>query len=426
MAYLLKFPPSTRPQNLLSEPFVVFGIQGINIFTSLPSRIPMAMVLHYAPKLRTWVLPPPENLPKKVAADALRTPLVGINILEPIAIDGLLWIINKMLQVSGAPLTDPLFFNVQPDICASVRILQAWKTLEIAPAGADGLRIHLTACVMMGPPVTLEELKTVWESFEKDSAIAKETAQNFYRNTIEMEYTHLQAKAFREYITADRERRKFFKSLESEFPNSEGVFEPIKSNESKPGEEDIGSIPYWMEPKQSAVSRQRSAEILENFGTRRVSVSEKRAREKNDGEEMRRRLRRLRSDESLRSVEDEPLKPIADYAGDEEKQITVNESDMVDMRADRRRSEVGEANILTRFLRPFTLNQKQDKQVEKMPPERSFPPGTDPELLFQATHGSLLAQALERYAKEDYDGQVANQEMTTRHDDPAKEKKTGD
>jgi len=65
ISYMLEFPTRLLSPNVNSPPYALFGIKGSECFTDLPNKIPMKLILHFAPRLRKWLLPAPSDLPKE-------------------------------------------------------------------------------------------------------------------------------------------------------------------------------------------------------------------------------------------------------------------------------------------------------------------------------------------------------------------------
>ena len=98
MSYMIQFPNTPLPADIGCPPFAIFAVHGRNISESLPPKIPLKMVLHFAPAVQKWVLPYPEGRPsgggrRTVAVDY---EYVGINIHYSLATEGILFVINRM------------------------------------------------------------------------------------------------------------------------------------------------------------------------------------------------------------------------------------------------------------------------------------------------------------------------------------------
>jgi hypothetical protein len=217
MAYLLKFPASTLPDNIYAPPFVIFGINGSSVVDKLPSRIPLNAVLHFIPKLAQYVLPAPESLPPKVAQGVLHTPYVGIDICLDIGIASLQRIILKVLQSAGRAIPKEQLQR-PPSIITSISIRKTWLLFELPPAGVDGLLIHLQTLLMTGPAVTITEMKELWNAFPSDSDMLRVTAINFVQAHICLHYTREEYAEIRSWYMSTKERRKVFRAAEAMYP----------------------------------------------------------------------------------------------------------------------------------------------------------------------------------------------------------------
>jgi hypothetical protein len=219
MSYLLAFPPSTLPTNIRSPPYIIFGLNGASIVQHLPARIPLNAVLHLAPKLAQWLLPPPLDLPEAAAQDELHNgPYVGINIRADISVAGLQRIIIKIMDTAGFSVPKHLF-QYKPSLITSVSIRRTWLLLDLPSAGLDGLHIHMQTLVITGPPVTLDEMKALWDTFPSDSEILHVVAVVFVRLHILLCYSQVDFEAIRRWYKAIAERFKVFKKAEDMFPD---------------------------------------------------------------------------------------------------------------------------------------------------------------------------------------------------------------
>lgn len=224
MSYMLEFPASPLPKNILSPPYVLFGINDIDAFSELPTNIPLALILYFAPSLHKWVLPTPE-LSASAARLALRTPYVGVNIIADIEIEGLRWILARMMQIANVKLPPGQYgaYMVSPNLLVSISIHKAWKALELPPKGIDPLYTHIQTMLMLGAPVTLLEMKGLWHNFTVKSPILHEMALNFIRNYIDRLYTTHESSAARHWYLETTERWNFFRAFEKQFPAFDDV-----------------------------------------------------------------------------------------------------------------------------------------------------------------------------------------------------------
>ncbi|KAF2119039.1 hypothetical protein BDV96DRAFT_684649 [Lophiotrema nucula] len=301
MPFMLGFPPKPHSVDLLSPPHVVFGICGVNVFTKLPSRIPYNMVVHYAPKFKEWVLPQPQNLPKSAAHRALRQPYVGINILENIDVEALRWIICTMLEQSGANMSTRCF-GTTPDFYTAIKVLRAWTVLDLPVAGTDSIRTYVLMELVTGPPISADKLALIWDNFDRFSDVVLQAADNFIEHHTAGSYMERESTEILVYIASDQDRRDFFTSLRYDPPANESGGDAVEA----------------LDPVETALSTHsgitndpepKAKTIHEKHGTRKVTPSDKKARERKDSIAMKKRLSRHTSTEGLRSVYDkEPQK----------------------------------------------------------------------------------------------------------------------
>ncbi|CAO2648366.1 Nn.00g076330.m01.CDS01 [Neocucurbitaria sp. VM-36] len=301
MSYLLEFQAGLLPQNIRSPPYVIFAIRGKHVVAELPPRIPLNMVLHFAPKLKQWVLPPPliSHLPWSTACLALRTPYVGINIFsDDVDAIGLEWIITRMLMASGLAHPKSLFL-ILPSLLTSTSIIKTWLALDLSTAGIQPLHMHIHTNLMLGSAVTLSEMNAIWEIFPHSSPIVRAMGLNFIRSHICFGYTHHEFSEIRNWYLKSAERCKFFKSLEDQFPD----FGNVQDNVLKAAAEKEASMKQTAVNKNKEKTAVRIKRVLERTATRKVSPEERKERHIKDAAALRSRLRRTKSDESIRSVE---------------------------------------------------------------------------------------------------------------------------
>ena len=331
MSYLLQFPSLLLPPNVRSPPYVVFGINGKDVVADLPARIPLNVVLHFAPKLKQWLLPPPSmsDLPQSMAKLMLHTPHIGIDIpSDDIEALGLKWIISKMLQVSGLAYPKSLFL-IYPTIQASASIHKTWIALDLPLAGIQALHTHIQTGITLGPAVTLPEMKSAWKNFPHGSEIVRAMGVNFIRSHINFEYTPLECCAMRKWYLKSGERSMFFLSLENQFRQFGEVEQmDLDANREKTAGDCAKKASSRLEELVTNGHR-----VLERAVSRKVSPEEKKERHFKDTAAIQTKLRRTKSEESVCSVETaiwDPLTPkeqregVADGMGD--KDVTSSES----------------------------------------------------------------------------------------------------
>lgn len=321
----------------MTPPYAVFGIYGSDITSSLPPRIPLKLVLHLAPALQKWTLSPPDPtyLPRAVARESLRIHCVGINIQAAIDAAGLGWIIMRILHLGGCRLPKETF-GVRPDLATSVAIHNAWLALELPVEGLHGLHTHIySQLIYTEPPVSLWSMDLLWDAFPADCEIIKAMGLNFIRGHVNMEYSASQSLEIIAWFQSTPERYAIFNSLRYAMPE---VSEPevetitIAAKEAKKisafksaGKQVDKAIKKLVFGEITTIAR--DVGIMERGATRKVSPQERQDRETSDFEAMRKRLRRTRSDDSLRSVNTAIWSPQSPEEKDEEEEeeVTVND-----------------------------------------------------------------------------------------------------
>jgi hypothetical protein len=252
------------------------------------------MLLHFAPKMRHWVLPPLELLGPEY---------VGINILKPVSAPGLRYIVNRMCQLVGLPLPN---FDTYPKTLESTMIMHAWEMLELPMTGVQSLEIHLIMRLMFGEPVRCIELRAMWAAFPMTSNVCLEAAHNFIRSHLESGYRSGGANKFGEFhaiqdwIKEDNERKAFFRELNNQYQLGDGgeisMVKVDKTNEATATELE----------KETALLKEsvdKNHEILVRGRTLRLSNKERNEWVEKDRTELKYRLRRLKSDDTLRSLD---------------------------------------------------------------------------------------------------------------------------
>jgi hypothetical protein len=258
----------------------------------LPFDIPLATVLHFAPKAGERVEQPPPDLPQSLKYLLLRKPLVGINIPYEISKRALATIIRRMLQLVGLTICKE-DFQTSPTILQQTKLIAAWRALDLPVEGLRGIETNLLTRLMVGKPVMIDEIQAVWNTFAMTSPVVHQMAHNFIRSHINADYTGDQGQLINMWIQSNKERLKFFSAFEHQYRDYSNGRTSVPQ---PPGRENA--------PTKTASGRPRKrSEILERNRTLRVSPAQRKEREKKDLEEMRRRLRRLKSDDSIRSVE---------------------------------------------------------------------------------------------------------------------------
>jgi hypothetical protein len=292
---MLEFPRRPFPADIRSPPYVSFAIKNEYVPTSyLPFDIPLAMVLHFAPKTKIWLVQPPTDLPKSIKYLLLRKPIVGINIPHDISRGALATIIKRMLQLVGLTNRKEDFQVYPPSIIKQMKVMEAWKALDLPADGLRCLETHLLTRLALGDAVLFPEIRVLWDRFPRSSLILHEMAHNFIRSYINGQYSPDEGKMITMWIQAEKERMNFFsvfgQNICRDYSEVSTIVGPKSQKQAAPAK----AIPSQLK---------RRSEILERDTTRRVSPLERKERERKDSMEMKRRLRRLRSDDSIRSLE---------------------------------------------------------------------------------------------------------------------------
>lgn len=215
MSYMLQFPPSELPKDVLDPPYVLFGINSVDTFSKLPNNIPLALVLHFAPDLRKWLLPPPE-LSFSAARLAARVPFVTIDIKADIEIEGLSYILARIVQTANIKVQSGgnSTFMINPNLLTSISIYKAWVALGLSPYGINGLYLHIQSNLMLGGPVSLAEMKVMWHTFPITAPLLEHMGWNYARSYVAMSYTPQERLAIQHWYLETTERWTFFRRFE--------------------------------------------------------------------------------------------------------------------------------------------------------------------------------------------------------------------
>ncbi|KAF2633431.1 hypothetical protein BU25DRAFT_405325 [Macroventuria anomochaeta] len=336
MSHLLEFSPTRPlPHNINSPPYVVFGIYGLDITSSLPPHIPLNLALHFAPALGKWTLPVPDPtyLPRSVARQCLRTPYIGIDIFASIEAVGLGWIIMRMLHLGGRKVGRDMF-GVHPDLATSLAIHNAWLALELPIEGLRGLHMHIHAQLMLSsPPVSLWDMRMLWDTFPHTSEIVRAMGLNFIEGYVNVEYKVNESLEIVEWFQSTPELYAFFKSLQDAVPEAkEKKVETVTVPAAEENEKAFGTGYKTVGRKagkaiKAALAKEAAGQvgIMERAATWKVSPQERQEREASDFEAMRMRLRRTRSDDSLRSVDTAIWDPQTPEQEIEEEDVLVSD-----------------------------------------------------------------------------------------------------
>jgi hypothetical protein len=259
MAYLLEFPPSKLPADILAPPYAIIGIQGESVSEMLPPRIPLQAVLHFIPSLAQFVLPAPENLPTKIAHGALREPCIGLDIRLDIRVASLQRIIVKVLQSAGRMMSKKVF-QFPPSTLTALSIRKTWLLFEPSRAGLDGLLVHLQTYLMAGPPVCLAEMEALWDAFSSDSDMLRAMFVNFIQSHIVWHYSRADFLAIQTWYQSNDTRNALFKTILDKFPAFGELLLSLLSATSKQTNMAIEEVREAADKERTELLAQKAAE----------------------------------------------------------------------------------------------------------------------------------------------------------------------
>lgn len=287
MSHMLEFPRSRLPDDIAAQPHVIFAIRDKPIYYEwFPTKVPLAILLHFAPKVERWTRPVSSKAMKSARSEVVSKPSVIVNIQADIAADGLAFIVHRMLQQAGLPLTRGQF-DVNPTIMQSIHVLKTWKVLELPPAGTQGLGMHLHTRLMMGPPVLSTEMRGLWDVLPQNSPILVEMVSNFIRSYTMGDYHPQEKRLIMDWMSEDAGRRKLIRE-------QEGLYYASLARERSIAQ--AGSIT----PKVTIQAQSDVVLVTRRPRSRNVSLY---SEEKEAKKEETNLLRRIGSNSSMSSVE---------------------------------------------------------------------------------------------------------------------------
>jgi hypothetical protein len=296
-----------------------------------------------------------------------------------------------MLHLSGCRVTKETF-GVQPDLATSIAIHNAWLALELPVEGLRALHTHIYGqLIYTEPPISIWGMQMLWDAFPAGSEIIKAMGLNFIRGHVNMEYSASQSLEIIAWFQSTPERYALFNSLRyamPEVPEPEVETITIAAEEAKAkvsGYRTIGKKVGQAIKKMvfgESATETREAGIMERDATRKVSLQQRQEREASDFEALKSRLRRTRSDDSLRSFDTAIWNPQTPEEEEEEEEVTVND-DMDD------KSNYS-GNISTELAQTLeSIRQRREARNAKLKRSTSLP------------SAPLTAENLERREAED-------------------------
>ena len=314
MSHLLQLPRSHHlPSDLRAAPYVVFGINGCLVSSSLPPQIPLNLVLHFAPTLRQWVLPAPNlaDLPPSDRLQHLHTPCVGIDIRAPIDSEGLHWVIVCMLHHGGCQIPKEML-GTHPDLTTSLAIHNTWLALELPFEGLQALHTHIHVQLMLSTDsVSLHDMRLLWNTFPHDGAIVKAMGKRFKTAYVRMNYRVRESHEIMAWFNSTPELYEFFLGLEAQPPEPRSWGPTTTPSAGKKRRTRNTAVGFETVGKKAGSAIKGAIEqgngvkedIRERAVTKAVSPRQKQEREDADRKALAARMRRIRSDDSLRSID---------------------------------------------------------------------------------------------------------------------------
>ena len=314
MSHLLQLPrPGHLPSSLRSAPYVVFGINGCLVTASLPPQIPLNLVLHFAPTLRQWVLPPPNlaDLPPSDRQQHLHTPCVGIDIHAPIDSEGLRWVIVCMLHHGGCQIPKEVL-GIHPTLTTSLAIHNTWLALKLPFEGLRALHTHIQAQLLLSTDaVSLNDMRLLWNNFPHDGAIIKAMGRRFKTAYARMNYRVRESHEIMAWFSSSPELYEFYLKLEAQPPEPRSWGASTTPSSGKKKRARMAAVGFETVGKKAGSALKGAMEeetgvkedIRERDVTKTVSPRQKQEREDSDRKALAARMRRIRSDDSLRSID---------------------------------------------------------------------------------------------------------------------------
>jgi hypothetical protein len=196
-----------------------------------------------------------------------------------------------MLQRSGALKQE--LVHIHPNLATSLAIQHAWRVLGLPDEGLRGLHVHIhTQLLMNSSAVSLWDMQMLWSAFPAGSEIVRAMGGNWVRAWVRGEYGGEEATEMESWFLSSRELRDFFISLQN-----------IEMRQDAEEKEETTTLTANHTISKTAKPNNPPVNIMYRTQTRKVTPQERKAREALDFAALRTRLRRTRSDDSLRSVE---------------------------------------------------------------------------------------------------------------------------
>jgi len=227
-----------------------------------------------------------------------------------------------MLQASGIAHPKIIFLPL-PNINVSLSIYRTWIALELPAAGITNLITHIHSQLMIGVRVTVQEMDAAWAAFSHHSDLVRSVGKSFVRSQAKSGNFSTDSSAISDWCLQSDERRGFFESLGHIFPDANALLRVehraygnsigLNIEETSDVEEDrqlnspenneVQKLFASVEGKRAEEAVSKMGMLLERNRTRRVSAQERRERFQQDNFALKQRLKRTKSDDSIRSVE---------------------------------------------------------------------------------------------------------------------------
>jgi hypothetical protein len=161
----------------------------------------------------------------------LCSPKIGIDILhDGVESEGRAWIISKILQISGIDYPRSLIL-INPTLETAISIYKTWLALDLPLTGIANLQQHCMSKLMLGPAVTLPQIKQIWNTFPHDCEIVREMGASSVRSHLDFMYMVREFSQIQDWYRQSSERRIFFKKLLGQ----EGTTSKVGLKEKKEG-----------------------------------------------------------------------------------------------------------------------------------------------------------------------------------------------
>ena len=206
MTGLLEFPPTLGrlPANVGRPPFVRFHIRGRDVSDRVPRNVPLAMLLHFAPRAADWEVRSTETRPSQAAPHPGR---VDIDIPAYVSATGLAVVLIKMMTSSH--LTTTMYVPSPLNVRVAVETMQVWDVMGLDLHGAEPLRNQILTAIWFFP-FSAADMDLIWRTFHHESEFPVAIMRCYVQRGLEWELDDEEAHLALDLISDNRELRALY------------------------------------------------------------------------------------------------------------------------------------------------------------------------------------------------------------------------